>query len=135
MRKRNQNSEFSKATLEAIEKSKGKTLVNLELDSDDLLVLTFEDSSKLKIWDDGQRCCENRYMRTDDEPTYYIEAEFRGVELRNAPSGEPEDDRNYCSHEVQFLVINTDYGQIVFSSHNVHNGWYSGFDIRAEVDY
>ena len=37
-------------------------------------------------------------------------------------------------HEVQFLALVTSKGEVVFSSHNEHNGYYGGFSIAARTE-
>ena len=106
----------------------GKRIVALHL-TDDALHLELSDGSKLRLADEGQSCCENRYMRTDDDLSYFVGAELRGAEVRDAPLIEDDD----CAHEVQFLVVQTDKGDITMSSHNEHNGYYGGFLIQASV--
>lgn len=101
----------------------GKTIKSLS--SNDDLVLKFTDDTGIKIFDDGQSCCENRYMHTDDDIQYYVGSKFLGCELRDAPN-EPDE---YGEHEVQFLLVNTDKGTFTMASHNEHNGYYGGFAI------
>lgn len=105
----------------------GKTITALTLEDNELR-FAFGDGSKMRIRDDGQMCCENRYMRTDDDLTYFVGARLMGHELRQAPKQE-NDDGEY--NEVQFLVIKTDRGEFVMSSHNEHNGYYGGICIVA----
>jgi hypothetical protein len=115
-------------TVNAIKTSLNKKIEDVALVGDNLVFL-FEDKTKLTIFDDGQSCCESRYMRTDDDLTAFKGAVFTNIELKNAP--EVEDD--YGSHEVQFLEITTDKGSFVMSNHNEHNGYYGGFWIVAKL--
>ena len=107
--------------------------LNKEIDGirleEDGLYLTFK-NSKMKIYDDGQSCCEWRYMRTDDDLPYYVGATFHGVEIKNAPDMEDE----YEVHEVQFLEIITSKGSFTISTHNEHNGYYGGFWIKVKIE-
>jgi len=105
----------------------GKTINGLVLEGDEL-VFRFEDGSTLTIFDDGQSCCETRYMRTDDDLDHHVGAKLLGAEILDAPS--IEDERG--EHEVQFLAIKTDKGTFTMSSHNEHNGYYSGFVVVAK---
>lgn len=110
----------------------GKTITSVKLD-DDRLKFEFEDGSRLTLWDDGQSCCESRYMQTDDDLPYYAGAKFLNAEVRDG--GVREDENGYeALHEIQFLVITTDRGTFSMASHNEHNGYYGGFDIRASAD-
>src|SRR3989344_8699728 len=113
----------------AVKQTLGKTITALEL-VDNNLVFTFEDNSKLKLWDGGQSCSESRYMRTDDNLSDYVGGQLLDMELRDAPSQADGDDD---AHDVQFLVVKTSNGQFVMSNHNEHNGYYGGFYIEAAV--
>lgn len=95
----------------------------------DALIFAFADGSKIKIYDDGQSCCENRYMRTDDELQYFVGSVFIGAELVDAPDQEDE----YGVHEVQFLKVSTSKGVFTMQTHNEHNGYYGGFLVRCAV--
>lgn len=107
----------------------GKTIASVDL-KDDGLCLRFTDGSGIRFADEGQSCCEHRYMRTDDELSYYVGAELRGAELRDAPSST---DGTSDAHDVQFLAIQTDRGEFVMSSHNEHNGYYGGFSVEVSA--
>lgn len=133
------------ATAKTIKRCVGKTITAMELiegeegmlDGHDHLVISFDDNTKLVIWDDKQACRENRYMRTDDALADYIGSQLVDVELRDATGpiapGIPTDpaDLNHSVHDVQFLVVKTTKGEVVMSSHNDHNGYYEGFNIKA----
>jgi len=114
-------------TVKAHLKAQGKIISEIQF-SEKALILKFGDETGIKIWDDGQSCCEYRYMTTNDDLPYFVGSKFLNAELRNAP--EYEDD---CGvHEVQFLLINTDKGTFTIESHNEHNGYYGGFWIVIE---
>lgn len=113
-------------TVEAMQKSIGKTIASASVTDTDL-VLTFDDGSKLTLADQGQSCCESRYMRTDDNVADFAGAKLTGAEIKEAPSVPDE----YVAHDVQFLVVHTDKGDLTCSSHNEHNGYYGGFRIEA----
>lgn len=104
---------------------------DIKLDPDtDILWLDFGDVYKIKIWDDGQSCCEARYMRTDENLEDFKGAKYTGFEIRSA--GDIEDPNN-AVHEIEFFVIKTDRGDITFSNHNEHNGYYGGFCLEAKI--
>ena len=103
-----------------------KTISALEL-KDDELHFTFSDGTKIKLFDDGQSCCEHRYMTTDDDLSYYVGAVLMDAEVAEAPN-QPD---IYGDHEVQFLKVKTSKGVFTMESHNEHNGYYGGFLIRA----
>lgn len=118
----------NKETVETHLAAKGK-IIKKALLADDALTLHFTDDTAILFRDDGQSCCERRYMQTDDDLASYIGATFVGAELREAPTVEAE----YDTHEVQFLVILTDRGNLTMASHNEHNGYYGGFHIVIEA--
>lgn len=108
----------------------GKEIKELTLGEDDALHFVFTDGTKMKLFDDGQSCCESRYMRTDDNLADYIGATLLEAEVKDAP--DVEDDGEV--HEVQFLEVKTSKGCFTMASHNEHNGYYGGFSIRAAVE-
>ena len=120
-------------TVEALNKVKGKKIkvITLVQADPDFVEISTRDHT-IRISDQGQSCCERRYMVTDDSLVQFIGAKILGFELREAPS--PTKTEAYDEdHEVQFLVILTDKGNITFSNHNEHNGYYGGFSICASV--
>ena len=102
-----------------------KTIKQITLD-DNKLKFVFDDDSTMAMLDNGQSCCEFRYMQTDDDLNYFIGAKFLGAQIKDAP--DIEDESGEC-HEVQFLEILTDKGSFVMANHNEHNGYYGGFYI------
>lgn len=110
-----------------LQKALGKTIAKASI-KDDCISLEFEDKSELVIWDDGQSCCENRYLHTDDNLNSIIGQRLVTVEQQSASSIETE----YGDHEVSFLHIKTDQDTIVVETHNEHNGYYGGFWIRFD---
>ena len=120
----------NRESVAAVQAAMGKTITALSL-TDDQLRFEFEDGSRLRLWDNGQSCCESRYMQTDDDLPYYIGAKFVGAEVRDGGSTEGE---YGDTHEIQFLVVTTDRGTFSMASHNEHNGYYGGFWITASVE-
>ena len=120
----------NEASVKAFNGAKGKVITALSLGDDDALHFTFEDGSKIALLDQGQSCCEERYMRTDDVLSEFIGAKLLGAEVKEAPEVEHE----WGTHEVAFLEVQTDRGVFTMSSHNEHNGYYGGFDICALVE-
>jgi hypothetical protein len=106
-----------------------KRIVKLWLGEDDVLHMRFEDGTGVGFYDAGQSCCEHRYMRTDDDLSHFVGATFTGAEIKDAPSPRKEGDWD-SEHEVQFLEIHTDRGSFTMASHNEHNGYYGGFELR-----
>ena len=113
-------------TLNVLKSSLGKTISKVEL-ADDKLRFTFTDNSKIILFDDGQSCCENRYMTTDDDLQFFKDCTFDKIEIRDAPNLPDE----YGDHEVQFLLITTSKGIFTMETHNEHNGFYGGFEVVA----
>lgn len=123
---------------ELVQKLNGYKIGTISL-SDDTLSFGMYDGYQVSITDDGQDCCETRFMRTDDDLQSFIGAEVRGIEIRTAPDCEKcdlfiegDDDRHEC-HEVQFLVMHTTKGELVMSSHNNSNGYYCGFKVQSSI--
>ena len=104
-----------------------KKIADLEI-SEEELIFTFTDGTRMKMFDDGQSCCETRYMHTDDDLKYFVGAQLWNAEVREGPAKQVE-----CGEEeeTQFLVITTSKGQFTVVNYNIHNGYYGGFDIKA----
>lgn len=117
-------------SVNAYQSSVNKKIQELSLGPDDALHFVFEDGTKMKLFDDGQSCCESRYMTTDDDLSYFVGSILLDVEIKDGPDVEDE----YEVHEIQFLEIKTDKGSFQMASHNVHNGYYGGFAIVAELE-
>lgn len=118
-------------SVNAVKSALGKTIETVFVGQDDALHFVFTDGLKVKFFDDGQSCCESRYMRTDDDLSRFAGAVLTGAELRDAPSQEDEYGE---MHEIQFLVVETSLGAFTVSNHNEHNGYYGGFALRAAVE-
>lgn len=116
----------NKESVETLQSSLGKTIKELKLE-DNYLTIKFGDSG-IRIHDAGQSCCEVRYMVTDDNLDEFVDSELIGIEILDTVQSEDD----YGLHEVQFLHIKTDIGDVVFSNHNEHNGYYGGFGIVVE---
>lgn len=94
--------------------------------------IKFTDGKEIAIWDNGQSCCEHRYMRTDDDPKDLVGGKLRSIEVKQAPD---EEDEYGEVHEVCFVEISTNKGHVVFANHNEHNGYYGGFALTiTEAD-
>ena len=112
----------------AVAASVGKKIISTKVE-DDVVTLVFEGGAVLRLRDDGQSCCERRYLMTDDDPAELAGTTLVDIEIREAPY---EDDGDGECHEVRFLAIKTDQGTLTFACHNEHNGYYGGFSITAE---
>jgi hypothetical protein len=91
--------------------------------------LRLTDGSSFALRDDGQSCCEARYITCDDDLSELAGAKLTSIELRSAPSLNDDEDE---PHDCQFLAIMTDRGEAVFTTHVEHNGYYGGFSIIVE---
>lgn len=99
----------------------GKMIANVALVEDEL-IFTFKDGYKIGIRDDGQSCCEHRYMTCDDDLSYFVGAYLCDAEVRDGP----KDDESGEPHEQQFLIVTTNKGDFTVANHNEHNGYYGG---------
>jgi hypothetical protein len=79
------------------------------------------------VKDNRQMCCEERYITTDDDLSYFTSTTIIDIDLSEVNSS--NDDDTGHNHDIKFLRISTDKGVIVFESHNKHNGAYGGFNI------
>ena len=118
----------ARKTAEAIEFATGKRIERVACE-DNRLRIWFEGGGMIVLWDGGQSCCERRYMVCDDDLKAFAGDTFLTAEIREASAGTT----HYVggAHEIQFLAVKTDRGEIVVASHNEHNGYYGGFAIRA----
>lgn len=87
-------------------------------------------NSVVVIRDDGQSCCEDRHMTCDDDLASFDGATLLKITIEDGP--ETSDD--WETHEQQFVKIDTSKGRITLVTHNVHNGYYGGFDVKI-VEY
>ena len=110
-------------------KLKGMIIRDAEVDEDSI-TLKF-DFGKLTLRDNGQCCCETRYMSTDDDVQQLIGSRFMCYEVKDAGDLQVDED-DYNVHDVQFLEIQTDSGFVTLVNHNEHNGYYGGFRIQEE---
>lgn len=119
----------NKETVNTLGRAKGQKIVKLALDKEnDHIHFEMADGFKFVMYDDGQSCCEYRYTTTDDNLDAFIGATIEKFELREAPEVVTD---SGDVHEVQFLVVLTDKGNITFETHNENNGYYGGFWVVA----
>lgn len=103
----------------------GRLITDANID-DNELTMKFDDGVQIRVLDDAQSCCENRYMTCDDDPKSLIGGKLVSIMVRD---GEPKSDEYGQEHEVCFLQIQTDNGFITVATHNEHNGYYGGFGL------
>lgn len=86
--------------------------------------LAFGHLLAIELFDDGQCCCEHRYMRTDDDIQSLVGATLIAITVKDGPEINDGD-----VHEQQFLEIQTTKGLVTIANHNEHNGYYGGFSL------
>lgn len=106
----------------------GKTITAVEMD-EKKIKLTFDDGKRIEIFDNGQSCCESRYMKTDDDIQSLIGGKLIGITAKEGP--EIGDD-SYGCHEQIFVEIAINKGFITINNHNEHNGYYGGFGLTIK---
>jgi len=116
-------------TVAAVNYAVGKRIESVSMCLD-TLEIELNDGRSVHVSDEGQSCCERRYMTCDDDLPSFAGATIAAIETRDVPP--IADDDNEC-HDVQFLVVTTDKGAITCSTHNEHNGYYGGFSIQARL--
>ncbi len=124
-------------TARVLHESAGQTIASLTLKPavvrDDVaaLIFRFTDGTAMQLRDEGQQCCEVRYMHTDDRLSDFVGAQFRSAKIRSVPL--ISTDEYDGKHEIQFLIVKTSIGEFTIETHNVHNGYYGGFSVEASV--
>lgn len=118
-----------KETAAAIASCGGEIIQSAEI-TDETLRLRF-DGFTLAFRDDGQSCCESRYMETPENLESMAGEVFRGAEIKDGP--EEHGEWGECK-ECQFLEIQTDKDTYSISNYNEHNGYYGGFWVVARVE-
>jgi hypothetical protein len=109
-------------------RNRDKVIKHLEIEAN-VLKFFFVDGSIMSLADEGQSCCENRYMHTSDNLPDYIGATFTDMGVKESHYLEDSSD-DY--HECVFVDIMTSKGSFVIETHNEHNGYYGGFSITME---
>lgn len=121
----------NKETIAAINDAKERTITEIKLENNRLNI-RLESGKTLSLWDDGQSCCEHRYMEAkDDNFDYYRGAKLLGLET-TAPTETKQGDFDECKEE-QFLIVKTDRGNFTVANYNENNGYYGGFWLKAQM--
>ncbi|MFA5135621.1 MAG: hypothetical protein WC505_07610 [Patescibacteria group bacterium] len=121
------------STARCVKAALGKKIKAIALNADgrsttDCLTVAFTDDTGIKLWDDGQSCCERRYMTCGDDLTAFSGATLMGIEVADGPGTTDK----YCQpHDIQFLRVLTSDGVVTVETHNEHNGYYGGFSVKA----
>jgi hypothetical protein len=96
----------------------------------DVLRIKLSDIGEIQIADGGQSCCESRYMTCDDDLTSFAGARLVHMDLE-AGDNDAEGEYGEC-HEQRFLKVRTTNGDFTVCTHNVHNGYYGGFNVALK---
>lgn len=113
-----------KEELELFKKYHGKKITRVSL-QDNEFVMWF-DVGSLTVVDEGQSCCESRYITCDDDIHSIVGGALLDIDYKEGPDIDVGD--GDC-HETCFVEVCTSAGFINMTSHNEHNGYYGGFAI------
>jgi hypothetical protein len=121
---------FEKEEQKKLEIFYEKTISNISLLNDTELQFEFTDGSSFIIFDNGQTCCEERYLTTEDDLSSFIGDQFLEITEKNYTI----EDLSNGSGDAECLDIEvqTNKGFFSFQCHNDHNGYYGGFDISIK---
>lgn len=118
--------------VELIKKVFGQKIKSVRLDEEvNALRFEMEDGTRFRMSDEGQSCCESRYMRTDDKLEEFTGATLIDAEIKPGPEVETD----YDVHEIEFLEVKTDKGSFTVTNHNEHNGYHGGFSLTVQEDW
>lgn len=104
----------------------GKVVESAQLVGDDRLRISFVGGPVIELWDNGQSCCEKRYLTCDDDPA---DLNGQGLVSIEAVRTEERDDNHGDPHEMVFVKVQGDRSAITLCAHNKHNGYYGGFGL------
>lgn len=107
----------------------GQKIVSAAL-VNDRLQLALGNGKNIAIWDDGQSCCESRYITCDDDLSKLVGGTITRIEVKDAPDRPDE----YGEHECLFVEVGTDQCYVTLCTHNEHNGYYGGFGLTITED-
>ena len=119
-------------SLDAFMKVVGKKIMDVRLQND-VLFMSFGSQGSLYITDEGQSCCEHRYITTDDKLEDYVGGNLLNIEIKPVPIPTLEDDSGEY-HDIEFVEVSTTKGSFVLVTHNEHNGYYGGFNVTARYE-
>jgi hypothetical protein len=105
----------------------GRKIKRAEID-EDRLKIEFVDGVIIHLWDNGQTCCEVRYVSCDDDVDDLIGGKL--VKIESKESVERADFEGEL-HEMIFIEVATDKASITLCTHNVHDGRYGGFALTV----
>lgn len=106
----------------------GRTIESAKFEND-AFTIKFTDGVSIQITDKTVSCCERRYMVCEDDPLSLAGQKLMGLNIKEVelPHGPPCEREGCEAHDVAFLEVQGDKSSITFSTHNDHNGYYSGF--------
>lgn len=104
----------------------GRTISSVSVE-EKRVVVGFTDGAGFVLKDEGQSCCEYRYLTTDDDPNALVGLTFRDIVEK---PGECKEEEGGECHDTMFVDIVADGAWITLCTHNEHNGWYGGFSIE-----
>jgi hypothetical protein len=116
---------LSGGSKENADKYYGRTIVDAAVDGDRMF-LKFDDGVSIELADQGQSCCESRYITCDDDAKNLIGGKLSKIEAVELT--EKEGEYGDC-HEMVFIEVATDKAHIKLCTHNEHNGYYGGFGL------
>lgn len=117
---------------EAFLKVVGKKIMGITMENDELR-LSFGSQGTLIVSDQGQSCCEHRYITTDDKLSDYVGGNLINIEVKPVPIPTLDSDDGDC-HDIEFVEVTTTKGSFVLVTHNEHNGYYGGFYVCARYE-
>jgi hypothetical protein len=109
---------------------------------DNTITLYSKNFLRVEITDEGQQCCENRFIHTEDNLEIYglgklikLDYEEIEVEQENIKSKiqylvsvpqDPDDEVEMAFLKITFQNIVT-INNFMFNTYNIHKGYYGGF--------
>lgn len=106
----------------------GRKIVAAGMDReyDGKVMLCLDDGGFIVVYDKSSACCGTRYITTDDDIQSLVGGVLTRIECK---PGASMVEGGEC-HETMFVEIGTDKGFVTLTTHNKHNGYYSGFDLE-----
>jgi hypothetical protein len=114
------------------DRTNGLTIVSAVLEHEFTLILTFADGTRLFLHDDGQSCCESRYITCDDGLETLVGGVLLNIQARPGPNLIQQDEYR-GDHDTMFVEVQGSTGFVTLTTHNQHNGYYGGFDLKIDV--
>jgi hypothetical protein len=120
-------------TLKTIGSCLGKVIEKVMLaydhESRESIIIIFTDGTALNLFDDGQQCCEKRWLASDDKSEDVAGGVLMDVQMEEGVDDEGSED----ILQSQFIRIITDKAPYVVTAYNKHNGSYDGITVKAEI--